>query len=213
MAIPATALAGLGILLLLLAVLGYVTLKAMSQGEKEAAVQPAQPRQRAQAGSCMPNGTAKQELCRWLAADLYGLRQCRSIRPAQYCRLSTPFTAAHQAAEPQPQGRRRGAVGRMQANIRRRQAAAAAAAAAGEERDDENSSSSDEEVRHAKSWPARAGLSSTLAPGHSRHLNHFKAWLNGLLVASHTVETSSSWTCRVRLVSLGGREHWSSSQR
>ena len=54
MAIPAAALAGLGILLLMLAVLGYVALKAMSQGEKEAAAfQPAQQRQRAQAGCCI----------------------------------------------------------------------------------------------------------------------------------------------------------------
>ena len=60
MAIPAAALAGLGILLLLVAVLGYVALKAMSQGEKEAAAyQPAQQRQRAQAGCCMTYGTAK----------------------------------------------------------------------------------------------------------------------------------------------------------
>ena len=54
-------------------------------------------------------------------------------------------------------------MGRMQANIRRRQAAAAAAAAAGEEHYDESSSGSDEEVRHAKGWPARAGLQSTVA--------------------------------------------------
>ena len=64
MAIPEAALAGLGVLLLILAVLGYVALKAMSQGEKEAAaVQPAQQRQRAQAGCCMYD-TARQTLCK-----------------------------------------------------------------------------------------------------------------------------------------------------
>ena len=162
MAIPAAALAGLGVLLLILAVLGYVALKAMSQGEKEAAAfQPAQQRQRAQAGCCMYGIDTLQVTCSRPVCAVSIL----SIRPAWHCQKSTTLTAAHQAAEPQPQGRRRGAVGRMQANIRRRQAAAAAAAAAaaGEERNDEGSSGSDEEVRHAEGWPATAGLTSTVA--------------------------------------------------
>ena len=100
-----------------------------------------------------------------------------SIRTGQYCQQATPLTAAHQAAEPQQHGRRRGAVGRMQANIRRRQAAAAAAAAAGEERDDEDSSGSDEEVRHATGQAPRAlqaygplyGLAECLSVGQRPH--------------------------------------------